>query len=244
MQSKRARRGLKDVERELRNLQCALDESAIVSVTDAEGTITYANENLLRVTKFQRRDLVGKTHRTLNSGYHPEAFFRNLWETILAGNVWHGEVRDRAKDGSYIWLESTIVPFLREDGKPYQFICIRKDVTKRKLSEMAVERDRARLRVLEGLPPLLEAGAEMAHEMRNPLAYIEMQAQITKMSVEMGKVAPEEMMSAMDRICANTAKINEILREFLNLSREARLIRQHCSELSPWEEENGVNLKK
>ncbi|MFY9311046.1 MAG: PAS domain S-box protein [Bacteroidia bacterium] len=110
----------------------ALEVSSIISVTDSEGKIEYVNQFFCDVSQYSLDELKHKDHRIVNSGYHSKEFFRKLWVTIKSGEVWKGEIKNRAKDGSLYWLDTTIVPFLNAEGEPYKFLSIHKDITKRK----------------------------------------------------------------------------------------------------------------
>jgi PAS domain S-box-containing protein len=198
------RKSIKD----LQDIKYALDQSAIVATTDVHGKITYANDKFCEISKYSREELLGQDHRIINSGYHPKEFIRDLWRTIARGQVWRGELKNRAKDGAIYWVDTTIVPFLDERGKPYQYMAIRSDITERKRQE-------ERMREQAALTRLGEMAAVVAHEVKNPLAGIRGALQIIATRLP----ADGRDRSVIGDILARLDSLNNIVQDLLLFAR-------------------------
>jgi PAS domain S-box-containing protein len=191
--------------RRLQNLRYALDQAAIVAITDRRGVITYVNDKFCEISKYSRDELIGQDHRIINSGDHPKEFIRELWRTIGRGGVWRGELRNRAKDGSFYWVDTTIVPLPGSDGKPAEYLAIRSDITARKAMEQ-------QLADKEALTQLGELAAVVAHEVRNPLAGVKGSLQVMRSRIavtEMDRRVIDTMIARLDTL---NDKVDDLLK--------------------------------
>ncbi len=165
--------------RELEFQKIALDRHAIMGATDADGNIISVNDNFIAITRYSAEELFGQNARILNSGYHSPAFFHDMWSTIGKGEIWQGEIRNRRKDGSFYWVESTIVPFLGNDGKPYKYVGLHADITRIKEAEenLRMANEGLEQRVKKRAAELLQAKEQLEAEI---VIHKEMEAALEK----------------------------------------------------------------
>ncbi len=224
---------LESIAKDILDYKFALDESSIVAVTDQKGIIQHVNKNFCKISKYREDELLGQDHRIVNSGYHSKDFIRNIWVTIANGKIWKGELKNKAKDGTFYWVDTTIVPFLNEQGKPYQYLAIRADITQRKIAEQRVIKlneeleEKVTERTLE-LTQALEREKEMnemksrfvsmaSHEFRTPLSAV-----LSSVSLVEKYSAPEnheKRIKHIDRIKSSVRNLTDILNDFLSLDK-------------------------
>ena len=198
--------------RDLADVNYALDKSAIVAVTDTRGIITFVNDTFCEISKYSREELLGQDHRILSSGHHPKEFIRTLWTTIANAHSWRGEIRNRAKDGSFYWVDTTIVPFLDARGKPYRYMAIRYEITGRKRSEKLLLEQAS-------LARLGEMAAVVAHEVKNPIAGIRGALQVIS-----SRMPPEQRDRAvMGDIITRLDGLNSVVQDLLVFARPREL---------------------
>lgn len=198
-QADRLRESLKEIE----YLKLATDQHNIVSVTNASGTITHVNDQFTRVSQYSPYELIGKNHRILRSGVHDDAFFQDLWDTISSGQVWKGEICNRRKDGGLYWVATTIVPFLDENGLPYQYVSIRTDITRIKEAEGVLMRSKEELErmVEDRTAALAHTNEQLAREVRER----------KKLQQELEKLATTDTLTGL----ANRREFNSALTQEL-----------------------------
>ena len=190
----------------------ALDESSLVSITNDKGIIQYANDNFCKTSKYSRSELIGKSHNVINSGFHPREFFNDLWSTISKGLIWRGEIKNKAKDGSYYWVDSTIIPFLDNKGKPFQYIAVRFDISfKKKVEEDIIKSKEAADSANRAKSEFL---ANMSHEIRTPMNAVIGFSELLSKSVE-----DKKQLSQVESIRNSGKNLLKIINDILDLSK-------------------------
>ncbi len=222
----------------LQDLKYALDESAIVAITNVQGDILYANDKFCEISGYGMEELLGRNHRILKSGHHSDEFFRDMWRTISQGEVWHGEIKNRAKDGSFYWVDTTIVPLLNERNKPSQYIAIRYEITDRKRMEEEIRllNEELEKRVYQRTAELEKTNAELkevihrlqeserlretftsalTHDLRTPLV-----AQQRAYEILLGQKSalPPKLTGLVERLVSSNDDLLEMVNKLLEIN--------------------------
>jgi len=206
---------LEHTTRELAQIRDALNQSAIVAITDAAGTFTHINEKFCDISKYTREELIGQNHRILNSGHHSKEFFIQMWKTISSGKAWEGELKNKAKDGTYYWVNTSIIPFLDKNDKPVQYVSIRYEITQRKNAEeqLRVYADRLEVSNRE----LQDFASVAAHDLQEPLRKI--QTFGDRMITKYQDVLPAEGKDYLERMLASAKRMRKLIDDLLTFSR-------------------------
>ncbi len=193
---------------ELENFRKALDNSASVTITDPNGVITYANEQYCEISQYSRDELIGKTHKIVQSGYHPFSFYEDMWDTLKSGKTWSGEIKNKSKDGTFHWGKTVITPVIYDGNTIHHFIEIRTDITPRiKLQEKILKQEK--------LVTIGELSARLAHDIRNPLSIIQVSLENLKLMSKDTKIDQKHF----DRVERAISRISHQIEDVLGFIR-------------------------
>ena len=230
---------LKLANQTINSYRYALDTSSIVAITDAQGKIINVNDNFCQISKYSREELLGKTHQIINSKHHNKSFFENMWNTIHSGSVWKGEIKNKAKDNTSYWVDTSIVPIFDEYNKIKQFLAIRKDITEKKLLEEKIlelnltleqkvqertnELQATQVQLLHAskMSTLGEMAGGVAHEINNPLAIISSLSTQIMEQAEKGDLEKEQLSKTAEKLIKMSFRIAKIVKGLRTFSRSA-----------------------
>jgi PAS domain S-box-containing protein len=197
------------------HLMAAIDEAAIVAVTDKHGVISYVNKKFCAISQYSEDELIGKTHRVINSHFHPKEFFQTMWKNISEGQTWEGEVKNKAKDGTFYWVNTTIVPFLDENGKPERYIAVRYEITERKIAEEKLTIYAKKLEISN--QELTDFASVAAHDLQEPLRKIQSFADRAKVKTQ--HLIPTDAVDYLERIQSSAKRMQILINDLLTFSR-------------------------
>ncbi|MEM9082298.1 MAG: ATP-binding protein [Planctomycetota bacterium] len=210
---------LSSVVEELRLHKHAIDEHAIVAITDPRGVITYINDKFCKISGYEPEELIGKTHRVVNSGTHPKSFFVDMWRAISSGKTWHGEICNRAKDGSLYWVDSTIVPFYDIDGNLTQYVSIRADVTERRAAEKLLKKTNDQLtRINDELEQFVYTAS---HDLKSPI--VTMQGYLSYLQRDLSEGRTDRAPEFIERLALAADRMRQCVDDLLELSKIGRV---------------------
>lgn len=213
----------------LTDIKLALDAHAIVGITDKNGKLTYVNDKFCKLSGYSRNELLGRGYDILDSGYHDEGFYKELREVITSGRIWHGEICDARKDGSLYWVDTTIVPFLNQHGKPYQHVGIQTDISDRKAAaeKLRLYQEQLEEKVEKRTNNLKVANSELesfcysvSHDLRAPLRSIDGFSQA--LLEDCADQLDEQARNYLDRVRSSSHRMGELIDDLLNLSKVVR----------------------
>ncbi len=215
--------------KELSDQKYALDQAAIVAMTDSKGKIVSVNDKFCQISGFNREELIGKDHRLVNSKTHSKNYFHILWETIQSGQIWRGEICNKTKTGKLYWVNTTIVPFLDETRRPYQYLAIRQDITELKKIQEQVLNQQMQLVNSSRLSAIGEMAAAITHEINNPLAVILGRCEMLNNVLNTGKLDTDTIRGIVSNIETTGRRIEKIVKSMRSLAHQ-----QDEGELEPY----------
>lgn len=208
--------------KKLEDQKYALDQAAIVAATDARGVITYINDKFCEVSGYDREELLGKTHKVINSGHHSKEFFAGLWDTISSGQVWRGEVCNRNKRGGLYWVYTTIVPFFDDAQKVVQYLSIRYEITDLKNAQQTILDQQEKLVAASRLSAIGEMAAAITHEINNPLGAILGRVEMMKSILQEEPLDKQELLKIADSIELTGQRIAKIVRSMRTMAHHSQ----------------------
>ena len=197
------------------HLKSAIDEAAIVAITDKKGMITYVNKKFCAISRYSQNELLGQNHRIINSGHHPQEFFVEMWKTIASGKTWEGEIRNRAKDGTLYWVHTTIVPFMDEKGQPEKYVAVRYEITEMKQAEDKLKIYAKKLETSN--QELQDFASVAAHDLQEPLRKI--QAFSDRLKKKAVDILTGESLDYLNRIESSALRMQVLINDLLAYSR-------------------------
>lgn len=215
---------LKSARKRLEDIELALDQTSVVAFTDANGVITYANDKFCELYGYNRTEILGNTHRMFKSGYHSAEFYKSLWDTITRGQIWRGEIKNRAKNGTEYWAFATIVPFLDLTGNPYQYLSIRTDITALKEAEerrIQLVHSEDRIRAAEEAIAIRDQFVSVAaHELKTPLTSLQIRLELLLRDSQHGASIPSDrIMKVAESSLVQTRRLSGLINDMLDVSR-------------------------
>jgi len=220
---------LESLDISINDLKSLIDSHSVFAVTDIGGMITFANDKFVELSKYSREELIGSGHNILRSDEHSDEFFDEMWQTILSRKIWHGDIKNKAKDGSHYWLKTTILPLLHEGGNIMGFATLRTDITEQKKQQELLEEtdelleiknlkleaellEKQKQNILnERMSSIGQLASRLAHDIRNPLSIIRTSSEnlIFQYGIDDSKrVTYDRISRSIDRI---THQINDVL---------------------------------
>ncbi len=199
----------------------ALNVANIVAITDAAGKITHANENFCKISGYGSDELIGQDHRLLNSGHHPKSFFLEMWGQISSGLVWRGQIKNKAKNGTCYWVDTTIVPLRGDEGPPIAYLSIRHDITPHIERTEKIRKQHQQMGRAARLAGIGELVGTLAHEIMNPLVVVQGAGERLADLATQVPIDPKALESLSQRLLRSAARIQDLIKNVRAAARDS-----------------------